>query len=167
METTHDLYSPEDFPRLEKKIKRERVWVFGGAGLTLLVCVLLCCFTTMTNWRQTEPAVIAVSILGGWFTIYRRLFGLKESRSELQHARHLREEPRELLRGVLTVTKERLRIKNSIRIRILRLDEGQTVHRVMVNETRVKALKDYDGREVTLSMAGGYLAGIGGGDADF
>lgn len=166
METIRDLYSPEDFPRLEKKIKRERVWVIGGAGLTLLVCVLLCCFTTAANWRQTEPAVIAVSTLGGWFTIYRRLFGWKESRSELRHAQHLREEPRQLLRGVLTVTKERLRIKNSIRIRILRLDDGETVHRVMVNETRVKALKDYDGREVTLSMAGSYLAGIGGSDAD-
>lgn len=165
METIRDLYSPEDISRLKKKIKREWAWVLGGAGLTLLVCVLLCSRTTTANWRQMEIAVITVSTLGGWFVIYRRLFGLRDSRHELQHAEYLRQEPRTLLRGKLGITGERMRIKNSIRFRILTLDDGETVRRLKVNENRVKALTEWDGKLVTLSLAGGYVAGIGGSDA--
>lgn len=165
METIRDFYSPEELSRLKNKIKREWVWVFGTAGLTLAVCVLLCCLTNTANWRRMELAVIAVSTLGGWITIYRRLFGLQDSRHELQHAEYLRDEPRETLRGRLTVTRERLRIKKSIRIRILELDDGKQVRRLKVNETRVKALRPYDGKTVTVSLAGGYVAGIGGSDA--
>ena len=165
METIRDLYSPEDISRLQRKIKREWVWVLGGAGLTLALCVALCCRTTTANWRQMELAVIAVSTLGGWFTIYRRLFGLAESRHELQHAEYLRNEPRTQLRGRLGVTKEKLRIKNSIRIRILTLEDGGQIRRLKVNENRVKALKEWDGKLVTVSLAGGYVAGIGGSDA--
>lgn len=165
MDTIRDLYSPEDISRLQRKIKREWVWVLGAAGLTLLVCVVLCCRTTTANWRQMEIAVIAVSTLGGWFVIYRRLFGLRDSRHELQHAEYLRDETRTLLHGRLRVTRERLRIKNSIRIRILSLEDGETVRRLKVNENRVKALKEWDGKLVTLSLAGGYVAGIGGSDA--
>ncbi len=165
METIRDLYSPEDISRLQKKIKREWAWVLGGAGLTLALCVALCCLTTTANWRRMELAVIAVSTLGGWFVIYRRLYGLRDGRHELQHAEYLRDEPRSLLRGRLGVTKERMRIKNSIRFRVLTLEDGEQVRRLKVNENRVKALKEWDGKPVTVSLAGGYVAGIGGSDA--
>ena len=165
MENIQNLYSPEELPRLEKRIRTERVLVWGGAGLTLLLCVLFCCLTRPENARQMEWAAILCSTLGGWFVIYRRLFGLRESRYELQHARYLADSPQTLLRGKLSVSKERLRIKNSIRIRILLLDDGKSCHRLKVNETRVKKLRPLDGKTVTVSLAGGYVAGIGGGDA--
>lgn len=165
METIQDLYSPEELSRLEKKIKRERAWVFGVAGLTLALCVLFCCLTTTANYEKMELAALITSAVGGWVVIYRRVFGLQEARHELEHARYLLEAPRTSLRGRLTVTRERLRIKNSIRIRILQLDDGERVHHLKVNETQVRALKDLDGKTVTVSLAGGYVAGIGGEDA--
>lgn len=166
METIRELYSPEDVSRLEKKIKREWVWILGLAALTLGVCVLLCCRTTTANAEQMELAVIAVSTVGGWLVIYRRLFGLQETRAELLHARHLLEAPRETLSGRLTVTRERMRIKNSIRFRVLLLDAGEKTRRLRVNETRVRALRELDGKQVTVSLAESFVAGIGGEHAD-
>ena len=165
MDTIKDFYSPEDLSRLEKKIKREKAWTWGLAGLTLALCVLFCCLTNTANARKMELAAEITSCLGGWLVIYRRVFGVQDTRHELEHARYLIEEPRSRLTGTLSVTKERMRIKNSIRFRVLLLDDGEQVHRVKVNETQTKKLQAYAGKRVSLSMAGGYAAGIGGEDA--
>ena len=165
MDTIQDLYRPEDMIRLKKKHKREGVAVWALAGVTLGLCVLFCCLTTTRNAPRMELATLITSCLGGWLVIYRRTFGLLDVKHEQGHAVHLMETERETLRGRLTVTKERLRIKNSIRIRILELDDGKQTRRLKVIENRVDALKPYDGQQVTLSMAGGYVAGIGGADA--
>lgn len=166
MDTIKELYSPEEFSRLERKIKRERVWVLVLPGLTLALCVLFCCLATTANAEEMALAAIGTSTVGGWLTIYRRLFGLQEARHELEHARHLADAPREQLRGRLTVTKEKLRIKNSIRIRMLLLDDGKRQHRLKVNETRVRQLQALDGKEAVLALAGSFVAGIGGVHAD-
>ena len=105
METIQKLYSPEDLPRLEKKIKRERVLIWAAAALTLAVCIVLCCLTDTANAEEMELAAIVCSTVGGWVVIYRRLFGLLEARYELQHARYLLEEPCSTLQGQLRVTK--------------------------------------------------------------
>ena len=166
METIQKLYSPADIPRLEKKIKRERRLIWALAGLTLAACIVLCCLTNTANAEEMELAAILCSTVGGWLVIYRRLFGLLETRYELQHARYLLETPGDILRGRLSITKERLRIKNSIRIRILLLEDGEQTRRLKVNETRLKALRPWDCKQVTVELAGGYVAGIGGADAD-
>ena len=164
MDTNELLYSPEDLPRLEKKIKVERVLVWALAGLTLGLCVLFCCLTNTANAQRMELAAVVTSTLGGWCVIYRRLFGLQETRHELEHARHLLESPLETAEGTLQITKEKLRIKNSIRIRIVSLEDGEQKRRLMVNETRLKRLLPYDGQRVRLGLVGSYIAGIGGAD---
>ena len=165
MDTIRDFYRPEDLTRLKKRYRRERVAVWTLAGVTLGLCVLFCCLTTTRNAPRMELATLITSCLGGWLVIYRRVFGMQDARHEEQHARYLLEAPRTSLTGRLSVTKERLRIKDSIRIRILELDDGQKQQRLKVNETQVRALLPYDGKTVTLSLAGGYVAGIGGEDA--
>ena len=166
MDTIQKLFRPEDLSRLENKIKRERAWIFGLAGATLALCVLCCCLTTTANAEQMELAAVSISTVGGWLVIYRRLFGLQETRYELQHAQYLSQEHEELLRGRLTITKERMRIKSSIRFRVLLLEGGGETRRLKVDESRVKALKPWDGETVTVALAGGYVAGIGGSHAD-
>lgn len=165
MKTLQDFYRPEDLSRLKKKYRRERVAVWALAGVTLALCVLFCCLTDTRNAPRMELATLVTSCLGGWLVIYRRVFGMQDAKHEEEHARHLLEAPRSELRGRLRITKERLRIKDSIRIRILELDDGQKQRRLKVNETQVRALTPYDGQTVTLSLAGGYVAGIGGEDA--
>lgn len=166
MDTTGAFYRPEDLSRLKKKTKTERIVVWSLAGLTLAICVLLCCLTTTRNASRMELATLITSCLGGWLVIYRRTFGLQDLRHEQEHAVHLMESPHSALRGRLEITGERLRIKNSIRVRVLRLDDGEQSHRLMVIEKMVRALAPYDGRQVTLSLAGSYVAGIGGEDED-
>lgn len=162
-----ELYCGEDIPRLKRNIRVQRVLVWSLAGGTLALCVLFCCLCNAQNAVQMERAAIITSTVGGWLTIYRRLFGLQEAKYELQHAEHLLEAPRTALHGTLTVTKERLRIRNSIRIRILLLDDGGQIRRLKVNENRVRLLeRELNGQPGTVWLADGYVAGIGGSDAD-
>ena len=166
MGTQIDLYGPEDLKRLDRRIVWERVLVWGVAALTLGLCVLFCCLTTTRNAGRMELYTLITSCLGGWLVIYRRIFGLQESKHEREHARYLNRSERSEVSGKLGITRERMRIRNSIRFRILTLDDGEMTRRLKVNENRVRALKPYEGKNVTLVLAGGYVAGIGGDHAD-
>ncbi len=157
-----DFYRPEDLDRLKQKEKRERAWVWAFAGLTLSLCVLFCCLTTTANANRMELATLITSCVGGWLVIYRRLFGMLDAKHEREHAHYLLSAEKRTVRGKLTVTKDRLRIRDSIRIRILLLEDGKKTQRLKVNENKVRALRPYDGKTVTLTLAGGYVAGIGG-----
>ena len=143
-----DFYRPEDLDRLQQKEKRERAWVWTLAGLTLSLCVLFCCLTTTANANRMELATLITSCL--------------EAKHEREHAHYLLSAEKSTVRGKLTVTKDRLRIRDSIRIRILLLEDGKKTQRLKVNENMVRALRPYDGKTVTLTLAGGYVAGIGG-----
>ncbi len=157
-----EFYRPEDLSRLKQKEKRERAWVWALGGLTLLLCVLFCCLTTTANANRMELVTLICSCLGGWLVIYRRVFGVQEARHEREHASYLLSAERSTVRGKLTVTKDRLRIRDSIRIRILLLEDGKKTQRLKVNENKVRDLRPFDGKTVTLTLAGGYVAGIGG-----
>ena len=87
MGTQIDLYGPEDLKRLDRRIVWERVLVWGVAALTLGLCVLFCCLTTTRNAGRMELYTLITSCLGGWLVIYRRIFGLQESKHEREHAR--------------------------------------------------------------------------------
>lgn len=159
------FYLPEDLSRLKQKEKRERVWVWALAGLTLALCVLFCCLTNTANAGRMETATLITSCIGGWLVIYGRVFGVQEARYEREHAAYLIGAEQTSVRGKLTVTKDRLRIRGSIRIRNLLLEDGKTTRRLKVNENKVRDLRPFDGKTVTLILAGGYVAGIGGDDA--
>ena len=159
------FYRPEDQDRLKTRETKARAWVWALAGLTLALCVLFCCLTNTANAGRMEIATLITSCVGGWLVIYGRTFGVQEARHEREHAAYLIEAEQTAVRGRLTVTKERLRIRGSIRIRILLLEDGKATRRLKVNETKVRALRPYDGKTVTLILAGGYVAGIGGDDA--
>ena len=86
---TKDFYRPEDLSRLKQKEKRERVWVWALAGLTLALCVLFCCLTNTANAGRMETATLITSCIGGWLVIYGRVFGVQEARYEREHAAYL------------------------------------------------------------------------------
>ena len=162
MNEHREFYRPEDLDRLKQKEKKERAWVWALSGLTLCLCVLFCCLTNTANAPRMERATLVTSCLGGWLVIYRRVFGMQEARHEREHASYLLTAERTTVRGKVTITKDRLRIRDSIRIRILLLEDGKKTQRLKVNETWVRALRPYNGKTVTLTLAGGYVAGIGG-----
>ena len=157
---TELLYSPEDILRLEKK---KRIWtavlavIAGGA---LIACVTLCLITRTANAAQMERAVIVLSGAAGCLCLYLRRFAVAETGHEIAHAEMLLRDESAEYDGVLTVTKERLRIRNSIAIRLVSLTEGGEVRRLKVIESRAKRLSAYEGRTVRLRVVNGYVAGV-------
>ncbi len=154
------LYGPEDIRRLEQKrtISAALCWLLGLGGLT--VCVTLCALTNTGNARRMELLCIAVWVLAGWVLLYLRRFVLRESLLELQHARMLLQGDAEALHGRVRVTKERLRIVNSIRITMVELENKRNEPRPRVCAYREKPLRNA-GEEQAIWLVNGYIAGYG------
>ena len=152
------LYSPEDLSRLERKIRNTRLfcWTLGLAAL--IACIVLCVLTDSGNAGRMEPACVAIWTIAGWLVLYLRRFTLAETRFERQHAGMLSQGEAEKLRGRVTVTQERLRIVNSIRITIVLLENEEGKHRLKVCSSRAKALREA-GDVLTLYLVNGYIAG--------
>ena len=159
MENMTPLYSPEDLLRLERKIKYTRLFCWALAIGALIACVALCLRTNSGNAERMELVCIAIWTLAGWIVLYLRRFELVEARYERQHAEMLRNgEETETLRGRVTVTEERLKIVNSIRITTVLLENEGGKRRLKVCTSREKKLKAA-GEELTLYLVSGYIAG--------
>ncbi len=152
-----ELYSADDVRRLEKRIKTLRLSLILSAAAVLAVCVILCCRTNTANAERMEYTVIAVTAAAGWILLYLRRFALLESRWELGHAKMLRESEIEILRGTVTVSPEKLRIRNSIRFRHVTVETEEKTRRVNVIETKAGPLQKA-GKELELFVANGYVA---------
>lgn len=159
---TEMLYSPEDILGLKKK---KRIWtavlalIAGGA---LIACVTLCLLTRTANAGQTERAVIVLSGAAGCLCLYLRRFVVAETGHEIAHAEMLlRGDGAREVAGVLTVTRERLRIVNSVTIRLVSLDGDGDAKRLKVIESRADRLAPFQGKAVRLRVVNGYIAGVG------
>ncbi len=158
METIRELYSRQDLQRLEKTSKRAGLAAALIAAATLIACVLLCCLTTIDNAAAMEKAAVAVSVLGGWIVIYLYNNPVKELRYERGHAEMLLEGERETLEGVLTLSKQRMRIRGSIRFYPLTLTDGNETRRSKVIASRAEALRAMEGKRLRLYVVNGYAA---------
>ena len=152
------LYGPGELSRLERKIRYTRIlcWTLGLAALT--ACVVLCVKTDSGNADRMELACIGIWTVVGWLVLYLRRFTLAEARFERQHAGMLSQGEAETLRGRVTVTQERLRIVNSIRITIVLLENEEGKRRLKVCSSRARALREA-GDVLTLYLVNGYIAG--------
>lgn len=160
MEKMTPIYSPGDLRRLEQKktVSAALCWSLGIGAFA--ACVALCATANTRNAQKMEFLCIAVWVLAGWMVLYLRRFVLQETRLELQHARMLLQGEAEAVQGRVTVTKERLRIINSIRITIVELENEGGKRRLKVCTSREKKLKAA-GEELTLYLVSGYIAGYG------
>ncbi len=158
MKTINELYSPEEISRLEIKKKKWRAVFWCIALGALAGCVGLALGTRTANEPQMQRSAILLSTAAGWVDLYIRRFVISALGHEITHAGMLLESERQSCEGVLTVTKERLRIRNSVTIRMLQLENGGKPQRVKVIETKVGALEALNGRRVRLWTANGYAA---------
>lgn len=127
------LYRPEDIPALEQKEKKRKAVCLAAALLTLAVCVGCCLAAKTATMAAMEKAAAAACILGGWFVLYWRRFGLQDARQEVIHARRMLAGPAEELAGTVALTGERLRIKSSILVYPLRLEDTERPQLLYVN----------------------------------
>ena len=158
MNTINELYSPGDISRLEKKRRTWRLVFWTIALAALAGCVGLALHAHTANELQMEHAAIVLSAAAGWVDLYIRRFVIVDTRHEITHARMLMEETRQSCEGVLTVTRERLRIKNSVTVRMVQLDDHGSVRRVRVIESKAGVLSGLSGRRVRIYTANGYAA---------
>lgn len=151
-----ELYDDTALARLERRIKRWRGLLWVLAALALGLCVGMIVRTGTANAARMELTVICVSTVAGWIVLYGRMFGLTVARHELAHANMLRREERQAVSGVITVTKERVAIRNSITARRVEVTvDGQT-RRLLVCETQADALESAEA--AVLYTAHSYVA---------
>lgn len=155
------LYSPGEILGLKKK---KRIWaaaVLILAAGAFLGCVGLCLAADTVNAERMERSVIVLSGAAGCLCLYLRRFIVAETGHEIGHAQMLLQgDDAEEIAGVLTVTRERLRIVNSVAIRLVSLDEGGKPRQLKVIESRVSRLMPYEGRTVRVRVVNGYIAGV-------
>lgn len=135
-----ELFSDTDVAGLKRRIKcwRTALWILAVAAFT--ACVTMTVLANTRNASRMELAVITVSVVVGWFVIYGSIFVVGLTRRELSHAEMLRKEARQAVAGVVTVTEERIVIRNSITARRVEVRENGRVHRLMVSQSRADAL---------------------------
>lgn len=151
-----ELYSDEMIARMDRRIRIWTAALCALAAAALAVCVTFAALTTTANADVMELAAIAVSTGAGWVVIYCAIFVVTAGRRELGHARMLRDEARERVEGEVTVTKEKLLIRRSIRVRRVEVKTAEETRRLLVCESRAEALERADTR--VLYTANGYVA---------
>ena len=137
-----ELYDGAAMARLERRIKRWRGALLALAAGALAVCLWLIARTGTANAARMELAVVAVSTVAGWVVIYGGIFVVTASRRELAHANMLHQEARETVRGSVTVTNERVVIRQSITARWVEVSADGKVRRLLVCESRAAALAE-------------------------
>ena len=158
MEKLHELYGRQDIERLETKYRRAKRIAALLGGAALLLCVLFCCLTDRRNAALMERLTVGASVLGGWLLIYLRVNTIADLRHEITHAKMLLEEERTAVEGVLSVSRERMRIRGSIRFFPLTLIEGDERHRSKVIAARAETLRAENGNRLRLYVVNGYVA---------
>lgn len=160
MDMSGRLYSSEDIRRLEKKKKNSAAALLICAGVTLAACVALALLATTATSAAVEKAVILLSGGGGCVLLYFRRFVAADTDHELRHAQMLAGDKGETVQGMLTVTKTRMHIVNSITFRTILLTDGGESRNLKVIESRVKALQPLEGCPVEAYVVNGYIAGV-------
>ena len=152
-----ELYTRDELDRLGRKIRRRTAALIAVFAAATAVCAALCVLTTTGNAAAMERAAIAVFTPAGWFCLYHLRFTVLEGKHELTHGEMLLSGERETVAGVIALSPETLRIKNSIRIRRVTVTDGGASRRVTVNARKAALLEDIDG-PVTLFVVNGYVA---------
>lgn len=151
-----ELYSEADMTRLRRRIKRWRTALWILAACALAVCLRMITLTGTENAAQMERTVIAVSTVAGWIVIYCSMFVVTAGQRELSHANMLHNEDRQIVRGNVTVTNDRVAITRSITARRVEVGVDGEPRRLLVCENRADALAASGA--VVLYTAHGYVA---------
>ena len=135
-----ELYSEADLTRLRQQIRRRRILHAVIAAAALAACIALIANTRTRNAARMELATIIVSTIAGWIVIYGSVFKVMARARELRHAAMLRGEERQVSRGEVVVTDERVAIRKSITARRVEVRGEGAPERLLVCEARADAL---------------------------
>lgn len=151
-----ELYSETDLTRLQQKIKRWRRSLWILAVCAFLIVLRLIALTDTGNAAQMERAVVALSTVAGWIVIYCSIFVVTAGQRELDHANMLHSEERQVVKGIVKITDERVVITRSITARRVEVQDNGEAHLLLVCESRADELASVG--EAVLYAAHGYVA---------
>ena len=145
--------------RLEKLAARRRLvkrllWALALAALG--VCVFLTLRTNTRNIYQMLLACICVSVGAAWIIIYFGIYAVRDTGRELAHAEHLAGEEREIVEGKVTLLKLKVRIRNSVTLRKVRVDTARGPVTLSVDIDKAPRLKKA-GPDLRLYVTHGYI----------
>ena len=151
-----ELYPSERLAKLERrrKLVRRLLWVLALAALG--VCVYLTARANTRNLYQMLLACICVSVGAAWIIIYFGIYHVRDAGRELAHASHLQDAPREEYTGRVTLQKLKVRIRNSITLRKVRVDPDRGPVNLNVHIDKTETLRRA-GEYLTLYAVHGYV----------
>ena len=133
MENIVELYSLEENSRLKKKIKIWTVLLGVFAFLSIAACIVLLCLTNTENVKRMMISVIVISSVAGCVAIYVAFNVISATARKVAHSDIMLSESREIIYGTFTVSKYKVKIKNSITVKHVFVRNGQNMKRVNID----------------------------------
>ena len=151
-----ELYPPERLEKLARRRKAVKIlnWVLALAALA--VCVFFTARANTRNLYQMLLICVCVSVGTAWVIIYLGIYVVRDGGRELEHAAHLKEGEREAVTGKVTLQKLKVRIRNSVTLRKLRVDTAEGPVSLSVHIDKADELKRA-GERLTLYASHGYV----------
>lgn len=138
----HALYESEELTRAQAAEKRTGRAMGIVAAVGLVLCVLLCCFTTRRNKDLTLPLTVGTSIVAGWTVIFLSHSRYDAARAQARHAELMLTGPRERFAGRFTKLPGVYRVKKGVSIRKVRLREEFHETMLTVSDEKASRLPD-------------------------
>lgn len=123
--TTVELFSHERLTMLEKRRKRVLAVILVLALAAAAVCALLTSRVNTQNIYRMMTACICISVGTAWVIIYLAVFLVRDAGREIRHARHLEEGERQTVEGRVSVLKLKVRVRNSVTLRKVRVETAE------------------------------------------
>lgn len=117
-----ELYSPQRLARLDRRrrVVKRLLWALALAALA--VCVFLTSRVNTHNIYKMLLSCICVSVGTAWIIIYFGTYMVRDAGRELEHAAFLADGERELVEGRVVPLKLKVRIRNSVTLRKIRVE---------------------------------------------
>ncbi len=152
----HEFYTPERLERLARRHRLVKRLLYLLAFAALAVCVVLTCQVNTHNIYDMLLACICISVGAAWIIIYFGVYVVRDGGRELAHAKNLADGPRETVTGTVTVLPLKVRIRNSVTLRKLRVETAKGPAEYSVQIDKVEELRRA-GERLTLYTVHGYV----------
>lgn len=135
------LYTDSDKEKLRKKIKLFSIVLAILGAISLAVCIASAALVTTANAAENERLAVLTAVISGWIIIYCVIYLIGGAKKELSHAQTLSDGEAERVAGSLTLTGERMTIRNSVNVLGCEILSEDGKHHFWVAESRVPKLE--------------------------
>ena len=151
-----ELYSPQRLGRLDRRrrVVKRLLWALALAALA--VCVFLTSRVNTHNIYKMLLSCICVSVGTAWIIIYFGIYMVRDAGRELEHAAFLAEGERELVEGRVVPLKLKVRIRNSVTLRKIRVETATGNRDLSIDIDKAPQLRRA-GEYLRLYVSHGYI----------